>query len=120
MIEDILLVPYIDLGNFPNDLHLQLNQTQDEQMDAEFDVDNPAPGKLATAIADHKAAVATENSAYIVSRSTPKGRLLPEGRKNHLIKRGQSRARSRSAERENGRTKSNPLDGGRPPPDGKS
>jgi hypothetical protein len=39
MIEDILLVPYIDLGNFPNDLHLQLNQTQDEQMDAEFDVD---------------------------------------------------------------------------------
>ena len=23
MIEDILLVPYIDLGNFPNDLHLQ-------------------------------------------------------------------------------------------------
>ena len=70
MIEDILLVPYIDLGNFPNDLHLQLNQTQDEQMDAEFDVDNPAPGKLATAIADHKAAVATENSAYIVSRSS--------------------------------------------------
>ena len=70
MIEDILLVPYIDLGNFPNDLHLQFNQTQDEQMDAEFDVDNPAPGKLATAIADHKAAVATENSAYIVSRSS--------------------------------------------------
>lgn len=70
MIEDILLVPYIDLGNFPNDLHLQLNQTQDEQMDAEFDVDNPAPGKLAQAIADHKAAVATENSAYIVSRSS--------------------------------------------------
>jgi len=39
-------------------------------MDAEFDVDNPAPDKLATAIADHKAAVATENSAYIVSRSS--------------------------------------------------
>lgn len=51
-----------------------------------------------------------------MSRSTPKGRLLPEGRKNHLIKRGQSRARSRSAERENGRTKSNPKESGRPPP----
>lgn len=70
MEENILLVPNLDLANFPNDLHLQLNQTQDEQMDAEFDVDNPAPGKLATAIADHKAAVATENSAYIVSRSS--------------------------------------------------
>ena len=70
MQEDILLVPYQDLSQWPNDLHLQLNQTQDEQMDAEFDVDNPAPGKLATAIADHKAAVATENSAYIVSRSS--------------------------------------------------
>ena len=70
MQEDILLVPYQDLSQWPNDLHLQFNQTQDEQMDAEFDVDNPAPGKLATAIADHKAAVATENSAYIVSRSS--------------------------------------------------
>jgi hypothetical protein len=70
MEENILLVPYLDLERWPNDLHLQLNQTQDEQMDAEFDVDNPAPGKLATAIADHKAAVATENSAYIVSRSS--------------------------------------------------
>ena len=70
MQENILLVPYLDLERWPNDLHLQLNQTQDEQMDAEFDVDNPAPGKLATAIADHKAAVATENSAYIVSRSS--------------------------------------------------
>lgn len=70
MQEDILLAPYQDLSQWPNDLHLQFNQTQDEQMDAEFDVDNPAPGKLATAIADHKAAVATENSAYIVSRSS--------------------------------------------------
>ncbi len=70
MEDGILLVPFLDLTHFPNDLHLQLNQTQDEQMDAEFDVDNPAPGKLATAIADHKAAVATENSAYIVSRSS--------------------------------------------------
>ena len=70
MEDGILLVPFLDLTHFPNDLHLQFNQTQDEQMDAEFDVDNPAPGKLATAIADHKAAVATENSAYIVSRSS--------------------------------------------------
>ena len=70
MEDGILLVPFLDLTHFPNDLHLQLNQTQDEQMDAEFDVDNPAPGKLAQAIADHKAAVATENSAYIVSRSS--------------------------------------------------
>ena len=70
MIEDILLVPYIDLGNFPNDLHLQLNQTQDEQMDTEFTQDNPAPAKLAQAIADHKAAVAVEDAAYIVSRSS--------------------------------------------------
>ena len=70
MEDGILLVPFLDLTHFPNNLHLQFNQTQDEQMDAEFDVDNPAPGKLATAIADHKAAVATENSAYIVSRSS--------------------------------------------------
>lgn len=70
MEDGILLVPFLDLTHFPNDLHLQFNQTQDEQMDAEFDVDNPAPGKLATAIADHKAAVGTENSAYIVSRSS--------------------------------------------------
>ena len=69
-LENIILVPYMDISQWPNDLHLQFNQTQDEQMDAEFDVDNPAPGKLATAIADHKAAVATENSAYIVSRSS--------------------------------------------------
>ena len=39
MQEDILLVPYQDLSQWPNDLHLQFNQTQDEQMDAEFDVD---------------------------------------------------------------------------------
>jgi len=39
MQENILLVPYLDLERWPNDLHLQLNQTQDEQMDAEFDVD---------------------------------------------------------------------------------
>ena len=70
MQDDILLVPYIDLERWPNDLHLQLNQTQDEQMDTEFTQDNPAPAKLAQAIADHKAAVAVEDAAYIVSRSS--------------------------------------------------
>ena len=32
MQENILLVPYLDLERWPNDLHLQLNQTQDEQI----------------------------------------------------------------------------------------
>jgi len=36
---------------------LQFNQTQDEQMDAEYDAENTPPVKLAQAIADHKAAV---------------------------------------------------------------
>lgn len=70
MAQNILLVPNIDLANFPNDLHLQLNQTQDEQMDHEFDPETPAPGKLAQAIADHKAAVEAENRAYLISRSS--------------------------------------------------
>ena len=48
MQEDILLVPYQDLSQWPNDLHLQFNQTQDEQMDAEFDVDNPCAEKTGT------------------------------------------------------------------------
>ena len=70
MNENLLLVPALDVEKWPNDLHLQFNQTQDEQMDAEYTEDNPAPAKLAQAIADHKAAVATENSAYIISRAS--------------------------------------------------
>ena len=70
MAENILLVPALDVEKWPNDLHLQFMQTQDEQMDAAFDSETPAPGKLATAIADHKAAVATENSAYIIARGS--------------------------------------------------
>jgi len=70
MEEDILLVPYQDLSQWPNDLHLQFSQTQDEQMDAEFDADHPAPDKLATAISGHKAAVGAENAAYIIARGS--------------------------------------------------
>jgi hypothetical protein len=69
-LENIILVPYMDISQWPNDLHLQFNQTQDEQMDAEYDAENPAPAKLATAIADHKAAVQAENAAYIIVRGS--------------------------------------------------
>ena len=70
MEENIILVPYQDLSQWPGDLHLQLNLTQDEQMDAEYDEENPAPPKLATAIAAHKDAVQVENSAYIIARGS--------------------------------------------------
>jgi len=45
MEDGILLVPFLDLTHFPNDLHLQFNQTQDEQMDAEFDVNRSISGR---------------------------------------------------------------------------
>lgn len=70
MEENIILVPYQDLSQWPNDLHLQFNQTQQEQVNAEFDEDNPAPAKLATAISEHKAAVGAENAAYIIARGS--------------------------------------------------
>ena len=48
-LENIILVPYMDISQWPNDLHLQFNQTQDEQMDAEYDAENPAPEAVAKA-----------------------------------------------------------------------
>lgn len=79
MEENIPLVPYIDLGNFPNDLHLQFSQTQDEQMDAAFDADHPAPGKLATAISGHKDAVGARGGAppHRLRRQEGPGRRRP-------------------------------------------
>ena len=75
--ENIILVPYLDISQWPNDLHLQFNQTQDEQMDAEYDAENPAPAKLATAIADHKAAVQAENTASSCCARTPRASSAP-------------------------------------------
>ena len=70
MNDEITLIPYIDLGNFPNDLHLMFIQTQLEQLDAEYDAENQAPAKLATAIQSLRQAWTTENTSYLFARSS--------------------------------------------------
>lgn len=71
MEEDILQVPDFEtMSRLPNDLHIGLATTQKELMANEYTVDNPAPGKLATAITAYNGKVDQENASYLISRAS--------------------------------------------------
>ena len=71
MQENILQVPEFETASrLPNDLHIGFVTTQKEQLDAAFDPESPAPGKLPAAITAFSGTVAQEDQSYIISRAS--------------------------------------------------
>ena len=68
--QEILQIPALKVGDWPNDIHLRFNKKQVEILDAAYDEEVPAPAKVQGPMDEYKDAVHHEDGAYIIDRAS--------------------------------------------------
>ena len=68
--QEILQIPALKVGDWPNNIHLRFHKEQVGILDAAYDEEVPAPAKVQGPLDDYKECVQNEDGAYLIDRAS--------------------------------------------------